>query len=218
MRKKTDQPISLAECTFIPEGGIIPYNEDPAKLKEWRKTLGLSQVELAKLAGVTRSLLSLIELGERPLVEPSRTAIWNALDNLRNERAKELAAANPTKFNPNDPLSFYSEFFGAKSEVGKIIGLGKATQKKERVQRETISSLKHKLWASQQNEKAAIGRAQWAFDKVAELLDILDLQTKEILAAKEKEEKISALGLEKRSQIAEEVRAEIEEFSKKVKG
>lgn len=217
MEKKPDQPTSLAECTFIREGETLPYNENPAHMKEWRETLGLSQVELAKLAGVTRSLISLIELGERPLVEPSRTAIWNALDKARNETAEKLAKENPTTIDLTDPLSFYSAFFGPKSEVGKMIGLGKAAQKKEHIQRETISSLKHKLWASQQNEKAAIARANFAFKKCDELLDILDLQAKEILAAKEKEEKISALGLEKRSQIAEEVRAEIEQFSKKGK-
>jgi transcriptional regulator with XRE-family HTH domain len=45
---------------------------DRAKLTEARRKLGLTQVELADLAGISQSYLSALELGERPRVRPAR--------------------------------------------------------------------------------------------------------------------------------------------------
>lgn len=51
-----------------------------------RKRLGVTQVELAKRAGVSQKLISAIETRVNPMVEPSRSRIWNALRAFELER------------------------------------------------------------------------------------------------------------------------------------
>ncbi len=51
-----------------------------------RKRLGITQTQLAKRAGVSQKLISAIETGVNPMVEPSRARIWNALRAFELER------------------------------------------------------------------------------------------------------------------------------------
>lgn len=46
---------------------------------------GITQAQLAKRAGVSQKLISAIETGVNPMVEPSRTRIWNALHSFELE-------------------------------------------------------------------------------------------------------------------------------------
>jgi transcriptional regulator with XRE-family HTH domain len=52
---------------------------DPELITKARKQLGLSQVELARAAGISPALMNKIELGHRRVTESVGNRIWSAL-------------------------------------------------------------------------------------------------------------------------------------------
>ena len=83
---------------------------DLSSLTELRKRLGLTQRELAKLSGVSQSLISKIERGR---INPSYEAvkrIMQALEAIRSEKDRGLTAGdictrNVISVEATDPLS-----------------------------------------------------------------------------------------------------------------
>jgi transcriptional regulator with XRE-family HTH domain len=63
---------------------------DPKHLVDWRNVLNISQMELARAAGVSQKTVSLIERRIKPFSEPARTKIWDAVTRLNRERADRL--------------------------------------------------------------------------------------------------------------------------------
>lgn len=84
----------------------ISWREDPAHLKEWRQTLGITQPELALKSGVSKEFIALIETGLCPFVDPSRTAIWNAISTILGDQLSNPAGMSST-------LKFWVTFFGS---------------------------------------------------------------------------------------------------------
>ena len=64
---------------------------DPKHLVEWRGVLNISQMDLARAAGVSQKTVSLIERRIKPFSEPARTKIWGAVTRLNKERGDRLA-------------------------------------------------------------------------------------------------------------------------------
>jgi transcriptional regulator with XRE-family HTH domain len=62
------------------------WSEDRAELRKQRKALGMSQADLARKAGVSRSLVRDVEIGRIKLRDRLSHALWEAIALLRNER------------------------------------------------------------------------------------------------------------------------------------
>jgi len=75
--------------------------EDAKKLTEVRKARNVSQARLARMAGVTASLICQIEKGTKPLTKEVAQKVWDALAELEYGRRKVAEAmaqlAKPTK-------------------------------------------------------------------------------------------------------------------------
>src|SRR5258708_5531845 len=97
---------------------------DPAYLKEWRESLGVSQPQLAKEAGVSKALIALIENGQRPLVGESREDIWGAIQAFARHQALNPSEASPA-------FKFWATFFGP-DESGSIIALDRTPAQRVR--------------------------------------------------------------------------------------
>ena len=61
------------------------YSMTGKELKEWRKQYGLTQVELSKLLGVTRSTVARWEIGIRPISPYLHLALTTIANNLQKE-------------------------------------------------------------------------------------------------------------------------------------
>lgn len=68
------------------------WYEDPAELKRVRKSLGLTQAQLAERAGVKAWVIADVELGRRSFSEDVREPIWEALSERRREEKKSTDA------------------------------------------------------------------------------------------------------------------------------
>jgi transcriptional regulator with XRE-family HTH domain len=62
----------------------------PEILRRTRRSLGLSQEELADIAGLKRSMVADIEAGRRRIQPEAGTAVWNALINIKEERLNTI--------------------------------------------------------------------------------------------------------------------------------
>lgn len=153
--------------------GEAPLNwrEDPAHLKEWRETLGVTQPELAKEAGVSKTLIALIEKGKRPLVEPSRTAIWDAMYGFMVEQVK----------NPTAPaFKFWASFWGHLN-TGQLMGLEKTPAQRVRFYAQQMEhDYAHQIKELTESERQTRDNNRF-------LIDLLDRGTTEALEAKESE-------------------------------
>jgi DNA-binding XRE family transcriptional regulator len=151
-----------------PTGDVrLNWREDPAHLKEWRETLGVSQPELAKEAGVSKTLIALIEKGQRPLVQASRDAIWDAMYGFMVEQVK-----NPT----SNAFKFWASFFGPLN-TGILMGLEQTPAQRVRgYARQMEHDYKHRI-----DELTASDRQ--ARDNNRFLLDLLDRHAEDTDAA-----------------------------------
>jgi transcriptional regulator with XRE-family HTH domain len=61
-------------------------------LRRWRETHNVKQLDLAKRAGVSQNLLSLLEAGKRNFTKDSSEKIYRAVKELNAERAERLTA------------------------------------------------------------------------------------------------------------------------------
>src|SRR5690242_1711808 len=69
----------------------IPYSDNPKDLVRWREYVGVTQEELAKEAGVSRSLVAVIECGAKPFSANAKVNLWSAIQRLNGKRAAEAA-------------------------------------------------------------------------------------------------------------------------------
>lgn len=65
----------------------------PKRLRELRELTNLSQVELAKRAGIDRSRLSMFENGHVDLAEKQKAALTTALQTAMHERSLQQKEA-----------------------------------------------------------------------------------------------------------------------------
>jgi transcriptional regulator with XRE-family HTH domain len=61
-------------------------------LRRWRETHNVKQLDLAKRAGISQNLLSLLEAGKRNFTKDSSEKIYRAVKELNAERAERLTA------------------------------------------------------------------------------------------------------------------------------
>jgi transcriptional regulator with XRE-family HTH domain len=182
---------------------------DRRHLKKWRKLLGLGQIELKVLAGVSQATVSALERGVEPFSEPSRTKIWRAIADLRFERftfeelmqqrtvdtsAIELMLRDPTgSLYPPEP--------------------GRTPLERWRGRAERLAKRCEQLAGDRNHWKYKAGRFSnmtgQLLIKIEQLRDILDLETTSAITASEAQQKIRALGLQKRPQVEEEFRSEL---------
>lgn len=111
---------------------------------EWRETLGVTQPELAKEAGVSKTLIALIEKGQRPLVPPSRDEIWAAMSGFMYRQA----------LNPTGAFKFWATFFGP-LDTGQLMGLDKTPAQRVR---DYARQMEHDYEESSRNRKPVSGR------------------------------------------------------------
>jgi transcriptional regulator with XRE-family HTH domain len=67
----------------------LPWSDDPQHLIAWRKSLGLSQGELAQAAGISQGLVSAIERGTRAFSQSAKSKLWGAIHRLNFEKVKK---------------------------------------------------------------------------------------------------------------------------------
>jgi DNA-binding XRE family transcriptional regulator len=149
--------------------GNAPLNwrENPEHLKEWRETLGVTQPELAKEAGVSKTLIALIEKGKRPLVGESRERIWDAIGAISREQAQH----------PKGAFKFWATFFGETEDTGQLMGLDQTPAQRVRgYARQMEHDYKHRI-----DELTASDRQ--ARDNNRFLLDLLDRHAEDTDAA-----------------------------------
>jgi transcriptional regulator with XRE-family HTH domain len=140
-------------------------------LKEWRETLGISQPELAKAAGVSKTLIALIEKKKRPLVQPSRDAIWDAMYGFMVDRVK----------NPSGAFKFWATFWGP-SEAGQLMGLEKTPAQRTRdYARQIVGDHAAEKKELKESERRALELAN-------RLIDLLNVETTKADAAAQAEE------------------------------
>jgi DNA-binding XRE family transcriptional regulator len=191
-----------------------PIWSDRRHLKMWRKLLGLGQVELARSADVSQAAISALERNVEPFTEPSRTKIWRAIADLRFERfafeelmqqrtvdtsAIELMLSDPTgQLYPPEP--------------------GRTPLERWRGRAERLAKRCEQLAGDRNHWKYKAGRfsniVRQLLIEREQLRDILNLETTSALTASEAQDKIKALGLQKRSQVEEEFRSELATFQK----
>ena len=70
----------------IPQGDAVPHEvisltvrKGYTLLRAWREYLGLTQVEVARIAGITQAALSQMETGEKRLRKATREKLANAM-------------------------------------------------------------------------------------------------------------------------------------------
>lgn len=127
-----------------------------------RKRLDITQTDLAKRAGVSQKLISAIETGVNPMVEPSRTRIWNALRDFELERIviarradelsralgkarKEKATAESTESTGHDWSEKAADLIKWYAEKYKIAAESQAILAKQCVKLEEIIRAKDRL-------------------------------------------------------------------------
>jgi transcriptional regulator with XRE-family HTH domain len=69
----------------------LPHFNDPAYLREWMKTLDVSQSKLADEAGVSQPFISGLLSGAENFSEKSRTKIWRTLNRLQLDKVERDA-------------------------------------------------------------------------------------------------------------------------------
>lgn len=153
---------------------------------EIRTHWGLTQKELAKLAGVSTSLIISIESGRRNPSEDSHRKILDAINKIMKEPGHKPGYAALGYKNEKDML---------RAELALANGGIRRWQR-------TAEMLGAEL--------------DKAHAQIDELKDILGLREKKILTEESEQEKIDALGLEKIPPVEEEeLRAEITQRGKK---
>ena len=70
--------------TTQPEEGIA--------LRKWREGIGIKQSELAKRAGLSQNLVSLLEAGKRNFTKDASDKIYRAMKGLNAQRAEQLTS------------------------------------------------------------------------------------------------------------------------------
>lgn len=83
------------QAMTIPKRTTQP--EEGAALREWREGIGVKQSVLAKRAGLSQNLVSLLEAGKRNFTEDSSEKIYRAQRELNAERAEKLTAVALTQ-------------------------------------------------------------------------------------------------------------------------
>ena len=68
---------------------LLPRLKDRHVIKQTRQELGLSQAQLARLAGISDSLLFLVETGRRVCTDSTARKLWNAM--LLEHKARQAA-------------------------------------------------------------------------------------------------------------------------------
>lgn len=189
-----------------------PVWNDRRNLKRWRKLLGIGQVELAKRCRpeVSQAAISALECGVEPFTEPLRTKVWRAIAELRVEGIPRQAAMEQRTVDVSDPVALLHS-----DPTGYLYPPepGGTPMERLRARCERLSERCKQLAGESANWKY---RALWAknlahqlLDERDKLRDILNLETTSALTASEAQEKIKALGLQKRSQAEEEFRSEL---------
>lgn len=186
---------------------------DRRNLKRWRKLLGIGQVELAKRCQpeVSQAAISALERGVEPFTEPLRGKVWTAIAKLRAEHLQREAAMEQRTVDIPDPVaSLQSDptgYLDFSSEPGKT------PMERLRARCERLTErCKQLAGACNQARYRSLWLRKWAnqlLDERDKLRDILNLETTSAITASEAQEKIKALGLQKRSQAEEEFRSEL---------
>lgn len=145
---------------------------------EWRETLGVTQPELAKEAGVSKTLIALIEKGQRPLVPPSRDEIWAAMSGFMYRQA----------LNPTGAFKFWATFFGP-LDTGQLMGLDKTPAQRVRdYARQMEHDYEEKLRESKASERQAWDNNRFLLDAFdAEATKISDLERLEQIREESKQ-------------------------------
>lgn len=181
-------------------------------LKRWRKLLGIGQVELANRCQpkVSQAAISALERGVEPFTEPLRTKVWKAIAELRAEGIQRRAAMEQRTVDISDPVALLHS-----DPTGYLYPPepGGTPMERLRARCERLTERCKELAGESANWKY---RALWAknlahqlLDERDKLRDILNLETTSALTVSEAQEKIKALGLQKRSQAEDEFRSEM---------
>ena len=154
-----------------------PAFADPARLVEFRNSIHVGQIELAKASGVSQGHISAIERGDKPFSEPARTKIWTALAKLNKEYMdqelnKRNAAHIPTgaemagqTFNP---FALYTPLERAQIETIESRRVQEEYEKSLAEGKESIEGLKHQIAVLEQERGNWMKQAE-AFRKMAEM-------------------------------------------------
>jgi transcriptional regulator with XRE-family HTH domain len=154
------------------------WYENPDTLKSIRRSLNLTQTELAKKAGVKRQLIADIETGRRPLSEDVGRPIWRAVAELK--RIQRGSGRIPLSDLMYPPLEMLQNPY-ATGVSAAVKTHERAKDKLIAAQSELIKRLDeiieiHKAWGSERDAKITDLES-----RITELRDLLDLNTNEAL-------------------------------------
>jgi len=123
--------------TTQPEEGIA--------LRKWREGIGIKQSELAKRAGLSQNLVSLLEAGKRNFTKDASDKIYRAMKELNAQRAEQLTSIALNR----DSRQVAREELHRTSKKDLV--------KKVLIQDKEIDSLRSQLQGSQQFMQQQIG-------------------------------------------------------------
>jgi transcriptional regulator with XRE-family HTH domain len=180
--------------------------EDAKKLTEVRKARNVSQARLARMAGVTASLICQIEKGTKPLTKEVAQKVWDALADVRFEQ-KDLNALKTMGVDKTPEAMAREEAESLRKENERLRNAEKAMSVQDRLKDKYIDALRELvkiqselIAAHAELRHAETEKRKDLEQRVAEYKDLLGLETNAVVArsdADEQREKIlSAKGQE----------------------
>jgi predicted transcriptional regulator len=181
---------------------ISTQPDEGAELRKMREQVGMTQTDLAKRAGVSLNLISMLEAGHRNFTNRSREKIYRVLVEVEQASRKApsvlttlgaLAKANPaiaeSAWSPLSSFEFMQKNFGIEKTVELQKSLIDGLQKENELLKLSLADWKDELedWRKMAETFSEESR-QWRV-MAGRLIDLLNIETEKGLLSVEAQEK-----------------------------